>query len=137
MKKETIHDVQDFFEQASRYMCDGDRLEVEECERQEVGEFLQYFIFNSCDDLMYVYNEHDGLMTEREYDMLRLRMYVEQNVKDYDVRYGLALERVDEMRITLAQADECLWRDIERTAEEFCDDNNIVTEHIDLPEIFG
>lgn len=61
--------------------------------------------------------------------------YLRENVEDFDVRVELALKTMDRKRYPLGYADSELCDECYNKIEEWCEENGIEPEYIDVEEI--
>ena len=134
IKKENIKSVEDFFEAMSGYMDDGDHMCVDTVEFEDI---LEYVVMNPCNDILYVYNRLDGLMTsEHEWDLCKIERYIRKKVHNFTERYSLALDYIYIHQCSLEHADSALWNDIIASAWEYMDDHNISISEEEIHDMF-
>ncbi len=64
--------------------------------------------------------------------------YVISNIEDFEMRYDLALKRINQIRCSLSFADSSLYDEIVDKVMEWRNDNDIQDENLeDIEEIFG
>lgn len=61
--------------------------------------------------------------------------YLRENVEDFDVRVELALKTMDRKRCPLGYADSELCDECYNKIEEWCEENGVEVEYIDVEEI--
>lgn len=57
--------------------------------------------------------------------------YVRNSVEDYEIRFSLALKRMDRMRCPLRMADGGLFDEIVDAVSEWCEDNDVSVDFYD------
>ena len=63
--------------------------------------------------------------------------YCKETIEDFDLQYEVALKRIDHCRCPLRMVDSYFYAQIERAIEDWCIDNDVNVEDVDIEEIFG
>lgn len=56
--------------------------------------------------------------------------YLNEFIEDYQARYSTALSYVNKYRCGIEQADYCLYNEIIKKIEEYCDEEKLCVEDI-------
>ena len=68
-------------------------------------------------------------------DLRKIAAYVSENVEGYDERLSYALMIMDHSRCPLNHADSRLFNEIQGAIDDYCIDNDLDADEIDIEDI--